>query len=284
MTRELYGRLVEDKPRNGATRFIDWMLRRIDNGGHRQAPATDHGGAPDQSDPGDAGAGDAWTCAQYANTIIASAPSPRSGTGHTGAQGGMSGGNDDQWQQFVRDYRMKMAGAQNVQQPSAYDLYRQTMLQHYAAMVNAAAKPEPSPPLKHDIQTGEIIAWRAWKVQHGLLTSMYVDQHIWPPHEPITGDLKAKGNSSSGQLGVHGFKTQKAALEYASDAYKRPLYDAPAPFSFIVGRVYLWGEVIEHEKGYRAEYAKVHSLDVPLGVSDEEFRRLKALYGARDGE
>lgn len=34
------------------------------------------------------------------------------------------------------------------------------------------------------------------------------------------------------------------------------------PSTYIVGTVYMWGEVVEHERGYRAEYASIKSLDL----------------------
>ena len=29
----------------------------------------------------------------------------------------------------------------------------------------------------------------------------------------------------------------------------------------VIGQVALWGEVVEHEMGYRASYARIHSID-----------------------
>lgn len=50
----------------------------------------------------------------------------------------------------------------------------------------------------------------------------------------------------------------------------------PLP-TMAVGTVRLWGEVIEHERGYRAEFAKVHSLDHVFGEAD--LAALRARYG-----
>jgi hypothetical protein len=36
---------------------------------------------------------------------------------------------------------------------------------------------------------------------------------------------------------------------------------ARASWPLVVGRVALWGVVIEHEKGYRAENARIHAFD-----------------------
>ena len=102
------------------------------------------------------------------------------------------------------------------------------------------------------LETGEIIAWRHWYwFEDGgeFLTSVRknADGHrpIWPPGEPMTGD---PGDYNA--AGVHAWKTKRAALEYLRLAQLG-----------VVGRVALWGEVVEHETGYRAQYAKIVSLD-----------------------
>jgi hypothetical protein len=50
-----------------------------------------------------------------------------------------------------------------------------------------------------------------------------------------------------------------------------------------IGTVDLWGTVIEHEDGYRAEYAQVQSIDRLLHVPQPEstwlLEHLRALYG-----
>ncbi len=100
------------------------------------------------------------------------------------------------------------------------------------------------------LETGEIIAWRHWfsfDDSQFLLSVRKVDNHypIWPPGEPMTGEP-----SDYNTAGVHAWKTKRAALEYMN-----------ACNAGVVGRVALWGEIIEHERGYRAQYAKVVSLD-----------------------
>jgi hypothetical protein len=46
-------------------------------------------------------------------------------------------------------------------------------------------------------------------------------------------------------------------------------------FGYAFGTVKCWGEVVEHETGWRAQYAKLHSIDhvVGCGVNLEELRR-----------
>lgn len=52
-----------------------------------------------------------------------------------------------------------------------------------------------------------------------------------------------------------------------------PACDASA---FVSGTVRLWGDVVEHEFGYRAEFAKLHSLDKIYG--DGDLAALRAKY------
>lgn len=59
------------------------------------------------------------------------------------------------------------------------------------------------------------------------------------------------GNS----CGFHAWKTEAKARDFAQ-------HNLPASSGYIViiGEVELWGQVIEHAEGYRAEYAKIKSL------------------------
>jgi hypothetical protein len=49
------------------------------------------------------------------------------------------------------------------------------------------------------------------------------------------------------------------------------------PYSFLVfGKVKIWGEVVEHERGYRSEFAKILSLDYG---DPELLARFRSIYG-----
>jgi hypothetical protein len=95
------------------------------------------------------------------------------------------------------------------------------------------------------IRTGEIIAFRAWIWSRGLLRSMAAD-FAWMPGEVV------QGVPSTG-LGVHAFKTLGDAVgQYSAFASNGTVV--------VFGTVALWGEVIEHEKGYRAEFGAIESI------------------------
>jgi len=119
-----------------------------------------------------------------------------------------------------------------------------------AALVGAGAiSAEASPPvhLEREMTVGEIVGWRIWKVRVDdcLLASYGVDR-IWLPGETMVGKP-----TDGGWEGVWAFKERDLALMKA----------ARENAIVAVGSVYLWGETIEHEIGYRGEFAEVRSID-----------------------
>ena len=68
-----------------------------------------------------------------------------------------------------------------------------------------------------------------------------------------------------GEGGIHAFKTEPLALSWGKAfrtwAIGRPQDDYP-----VWGTVALWGKVVEHEDGYRAEHAMIQRLIVPRGI------------------
>lgn len=95
------------------------------------------------------------------------------------------------------------------------------------------------------IVAGEIVAWRAWKIIGRHLASM--NGKLWLPGKPMRG----REVDENMALGVHAFRTRENVLEY--------LFSGGAHYTcdplIVLGRVHLWGVVIEHERGYRAEMA-----------------------------
>lgn len=109
------------------------------------------------------------------------------------------------------------------------------------------------------IRAGEIIGWRGWFVVGGELRSMTADA-AWQPGVPMTGD-PANG------FGIHAYKSPHGpSLDgYCSRAMLTP---------WVIGEVALWGDVIEHTEGYRAEFGRPHSFvtwsdNIPREIRDE---------------
>lgn len=98
------------------------------------------------------------------------------------------------------------------------------------------------------IRAGELVAWRFWRVESlcGLLKSASM-QNIWYPGVPMTGKVR--------EAGVFSWRERDFGLQEC-----RNWLDSSDRF-FVFGSIYHWGEVIEHEHGYRSERAEIRSLD-----------------------
>ncbi len=118
-----------------------------------------------------------------------------------------------------------------------------------------------------------ILAWRAWKVADGRLYST-VFGTLWPERTKLEATCGVGGRSSFGGLrgvhdapygacdcGIYGLKTEADALAIARHVL--------APAQVAVGRVSLWGRVIETSLGYRAQYAYVYDVYLQDGTPEE---------------
>ena len=122
------------------------------------------------------------------------------------------------------------------------------------------------------IRAGEIIGWRYWKLCNGLLHSVFV-YHLWRPDVLERAICKDSGPDN---LGYHAFKERERAECEASTYWS----------STVVGSVVMWGEVIEHQFGWRSEYAAVRSIIKITGDRDFSSKQqllldLRDVYGCR---
>ncbi len=109
--------------------------------------------------------------------------------------------------------------------------------------------------LKHEgVRVGEIIAYRAWRVinegwfrsGYDRLHSVLMRDYVWYPDEPASGDVLT--------YGIYSFRDViRSKEEYGYD----PGVDGP----LLLGTVKIWGEIVEHEAGYRSQFGKIVSLD-----------------------
>lgn len=139
------------------------------------------------------------------------------------------------------------------------------------AIYNNTYPVEPPEPIERaGIAAGEIVGWRSWYVRGGFLTSVYMDS-VWSPDEPMHARQKV---GDYDQSGIHAWKRQTEAFGTYINVNGNNM-----PGIGIVGRVQLWGEVVEHEQGYRAEYGKALSLDYIFcrGNRRSKDRQLKEL-------
>jgi hypothetical protein len=118
------------------------------------------------------------------------------------------------------------------------------------------------------IRVGEIIGYRAWRVPnqswfkrgHERLCSVYISEFVWDPEKPAYGDVRIHG--------IYSFrKVVSSREEY--------VYSMPTG-TLLFGKVKIWGEVVEHEWGYRSQFAKIISLDYGDPYLLDKFR---LIYG-----
>lgn len=155
--------------------------------------------------------------------------------------------------------------------------------------------PTPAQPIENaGIRAGEITAFRGWRVVGDRLTSIFRNEHEWLPGVPMQGDVR-------GEYGVHAFKEVGLVEDYARMTTLNDMWrDMSAYFIgldgkvkpkprparnrvFAFGRIALWGEVIEHERGYRAEFGKIIGIDAINGSNEAAtlLATLRTRYGVR---
>jgi len=125
--------------------------------------------------------------------------------------------------------------------------------------------------LKHEgVRAGEIVAYRTWRVlvnpggwfrrsSDDRLHSVYMRDYVWHPDEPASGDVR-----------THGIYSFRRVIRSNEDYGYVKLGDGPLLF----GKVKIWGEIVEHEAGYRSEFGKIVSLDYGDPDLLHKFRRI----------
>lgn len=119
------------------------------------------------------------------------------------------------------------------------------------------------------VKLGEIIGWRGWGLtDKGFLKSMSADV-LWAPDEPMHGDIK----SGAEHNGCYAYKRARDFIK----AHESHLQ--------VWGAVAMWGRVIEHEKGYRSEWAKiVYIKEVNGKQTKHTLSELRERYGVKDAK
>jgi hypothetical protein len=165
--------------------------------------------------------------------------------------------------------------------PSSAGTAFRTILAEHARTCLAGESPRIAVHYDKKIRVGEIVAWRVWRVTHLPVMSgpfrklgtdgigvkphhiapgyvhALVSAHrpdVWIPGIPMEGDVNVFVHNDAGGAGIYAFDTVERAVK---EAHHQDLMGCLR----ILGAVKLWGEVIEHEHGYRAQYGKPASLD-----------------------
>lgn len=233
-------------------------------GGHRQTDPAASGGAAQQPDPGGQTPEATVTQFQPAGASIAQH------LAYLAQQASLQAQYNARYAQQgtgVGLAQMQGLGLQGMSLAQAFTAGHAIFGSHGQGWVD----PIPLPPLEDaGISAGEIIGHRVWCcLDGGWLGSVAVDV-IWPPDEPMTlgaAPQLPQGLENGG--GVHAFKTRAEAIRNYKHRKEPQAY----------GTIALWGEVIEHERGYRAEFGKILSVDHVAGVY--RWKELKLLRQIR---
>ena len=104
---------------------------------------------------------------------------------------------------------------------------------------------------------GPIVGWRVWRIAvDGELVSAYTPAG-WPSRAPIVARCYERP-------GAHEAPAEHCVCGvYACDDAHAALFYAHRSGSAVVGRTRLWGRVVEHEAGWRAERAYPDAIYVP---------------------
>ena len=127
-----------------------------------------------------------------------------------------------------------------------------------------------------------IVGYRAWSWAGPHYLKSLTNQQPWPPGKPMVAKCQAWPHHKAPQeictCGIYALKTitQKNRNQFP----QFPRGDKTWP-CLIVGEVYLWGKVIEHQYGWRAQFAYPKSLSFLWGrwLGATEMEALAA-YGA----
>jgi hypothetical protein len=114
------------------------------------------------------------------------------------------------------------------------------------------------------IRAGEIIGWRFWRLSNGFLESVFVS-YTWRPGVFERSSSRPQRDHDSRRYenaGYHAFRD----IEHAEREEAMYMRGWPC----VLGSVAMWGEVIEHQHGWRSEYAAIRSIvkiDGPFDAS-----------------
>ena len=109
------------------------------------------------------------------------------------------------------------------------------------------------------------------------LQSFYSDK-IWPRGEQCNSTLIPFMYFGTSSDGIHSFKEMNDTINYMIDYmvyYENNTRDFPD--NVCVGQIYNWGKIVEHKKGYRAEFAYPKKLYVFNNL--ENSQQLRRNYG-----
>lgn len=141
--------------------------------------------------------------------------------------------------------------------------------------------PEPEEIVQEEILTEPIVGLRVWNVETrggmSYLRSTFKTEFVWPYRKPMEQDIVSN-------MGIHAIKPNNKMPEdvWYSLGVEQPctiegLISAYHPS--VMGEVYLWGKVEEHDYGYLAQFAYPKRLWVSPKMDVVTFMQLEDEYG-----
>lgn len=138
---------------------------------------------------------------------------------------------------------------------------------------------------RREVRIGEVVGWRVWRYRDNGLTSVHFYGRPWPAGDVSSGHLnpfsclRDGSPSLDNKSGLYCFKRRSEAQEFAKFLAGYERHKGPAVF----GSVVLWGEIVEHEAGYRAQFARVRSIERIYPRNNTLLRVLQSYYCPEKG-
>lgn len=148
----------------------------------------------------------------------------------------------------------------------------------YSAIHFTIREPQPPTVPYAGVRAGELIGYRMWFETDDNQLCSWAHRFIWEPDATIHGDVNACVNDNIFNPifgGTYSFfnddriEAELSEVKPTNFPFLGFIFNRPTPINAVViGTIKMWGEVIEHEHGYRAEYAKINTLDRVIGYAD----------------
>ena len=128
-----------------------------------------------------------------------------------------------------------------------------------------------------------VVGWRVWRLDAAGLRSL--NGEPWSPGKPLAARCRAASYGTIvGRAGTARDAHEPPQVECTCGLYaarsREDLRSMGCPIYAIRGEVYLWGTVVEHELGFRAQFAYPKSLFLPPELIPSGAKALEARVGA----
>jgi len=105
-----------------------------------------------------------------------------------------------------------------------------------------------------------IVGWRQWNFMYPHFLANLRQDTIYVPREKIEARCEQEDHSEQQAphltctCGIYAYKEKPRLLGEIRITYGRPLAPPVSGLRLVYGEINLWGKVIEHEDGYRAQF------------------------------